>query len=170
MGHILGGRYDRATTAQPAGRIVMVPSRILNLAVGAVFGFVAPMAICMDAVDSTCRRIPRLDDRRRFYVWAGCSTLLVLIVYGWLFGRLVRLLWQASCVESLPLIPTELVTISMDGTMLVLVKSLIRAAFAVVALLLALLARSCHVLVVLICADPIGCLMVALLCSFGQIL
>ena len=144
--------------------------RFLNALVGAAFGIVAPVAFIADATQSAAARLPRLSERHRFYVWAGSSTLLVLLLYGWLFGRLVRLLWRAASVEKLPMMPTDSICISLDGTMLALLQNLLRASFAVATLMMALVARVCHVLVVLLCIDPVGCILLAILCSFGQLL
>ena len=71
-------------------------------------------------------------------------------------------------MESLPLLPKKLVTINIDGDLWVLLQSLMRAVFAVVAILCALAARVLHVLVVMVCADPVGCLLLGGLMQFGQ--
>ena len=87
----------------------MLWHRFLNALIGAAFGVVAPVALIADAAQSATARLPRLSERHRFYVWAGCSTMLVLLLYGWLFGRLVGLLWRAAKVEKLPMMPTDLI-------------------------------------------------------------
>ena len=148
--------------------MAMLWHRFLNALIGAAFGIVAPVALIADAAQSATTRLPRLSERHRFYVWAGCSALLVLLLYGWLCGRLVRLLWRAASVEKLPMMPTDSICISLDGTMLALLQNLLRASFAVATLMMALVARVCHVLVVLLCVDAIGCILLAALCSFGQ--
>ena len=148
----------------------MLWHRFLNALIGAAFGVVAPVALIADAAQSATARLPRLSVKHRFYVWAGSSTLLVLLLYGWLFGRLMGLLWRATKVEKLPMMPTGAICISLAGTLLALLQNLMRASFAVVTLVLALVARMCHVLVIMLCVDPIGCILLAALCSFGQLL
>ena len=68
------------------------------------------------------------------------------------------------------MMPTDSICISLDGTMLALLQNLLRASFAVATLLMALVARVCHVLVVLLCIDPVGCFLLVTLGGFGQLL